>query len=160
MTDFQRRFAAFFDEFVELQPVAATGIGDHRYDDRWPDGSEAGRQARLAFAERWLAEFGALDAARLSADEAVDRDLVTMDLEAQRFSDTELRAESWDPLDWVYLLGDGIFPLIAREFAPLATRLTSVAGRLEGLSTLLDAAREVIVGLPDRPVGRFQTETA
>ena len=160
MTDFQGRFATFFDEFVELQPVAATAIGDHRFDDRWPDGSEAGRQARLAFAERWLTEFAALDAARLSDDERIDLDLVTMDLEAQAFSDTELRPESWDPLDWVYLLGDGIFPLIAREFAPLADRLSSIAGRLEGLPAVLDAAREVIVGLPGRPVGRFQTETA
>jgi uncharacterized protein (DUF885 family) len=160
MTDFQGLFTAFFDEFVELQPVAATGIGDHRHDDRWPDGSEAGRQRRLAFAERWLAAFAALDAASLTADEVVDRDLVTMDLEAQVFSDTELRAESWDPLDWVYVLGDGIFPLIAREFAPLSDRLASVAGRLETMPGLLDAAREVIVGLPDRPVGRFQTETA
>src|SRR5688572_25833703 len=105
MTDFQGLFTAFFDEFVELQPVAATGIGDHRHDARWPDGSEAGRQRRLAFAERWLAAFAALDAATLTADEVVDRDLVTMELEAQVFSDTELRAESWDPLDWVYVLG-------------------------------------------------------
>ena len=42
----------------------------------------------------------------------------------------ELRDDAWDPLAWVYLLGDGIFPLLAREFAPLADRLTSVAARV------------------------------
>jgi uncharacterized protein (DUF885 family) len=160
MSEFERRFTDFFDEFITVHPTAATAAGDHRRDDRWPDGSEAGRQARLAFTERWLAEFAGLDAAGLSADEAIDRDLVTMDLEAQRFSDTELREDAWNPLDWVYLLGDGIFPLIAREFAPLADRLGSVAGRFEGMPALLDAARSGLVGQPGRPVGRFQTETA
>ena len=160
MTDFGHCFAAFFDEYVQLQPVAATAIGDHRHDGVWPDGSAKGRAARVAFAQRWLAEFGALDADALSAQDAIDRDLVTMDLEASRFADVELREESWNPLEWVYLLGDGLFPLIVRAFAPLAERLASVAARLEGMPELLDGAREALVGLPGKPVGRFQTETA
>ncbi len=160
MTDFERRFAAFFDEYIELQPVAATAIGDHRNDGAWPDGSDKGRAARVAFAEHWLAEFEALDGDALSTHDAIDRDLVTMDLEASRFADIELREESWNPLEWVYLLGEGLFPLIVRAFAPLAERLASVAARLEGMPELLDGAREALVGLPGKPVGRFQTETA
>ena len=160
MTDFERRFADFFDEYVQLQPVAATAIGDHRHDGAWPDGSDKGRAARVAFAQRWLAAFGALDADALSAHDAIDRDLVRMDLEASRFADIELREESWNPLEWVYLLGEGLFPLIVRAFAPLAERLASVAARLEGMPELLDGAREALVGLPGKPVGQFQTETA
>ena len=61
----------------------------------------------------------------------------------------------------MYLLGDGIFPLIARDFAPLAERLASVAGRLEGIRTVLDGAVVALQGPGDgRPVGRFQTEKA
>jgi hypothetical protein len=37
VSDFERRFASFLDEYVTLHPTAATAIGDHRYDDRWPD---------------------------------------------------------------------------------------------------------------------------
>ena len=69
----------------------------------------------------------------LSADEVIDRDLLVGELEASRFADTELREDTWDPLHWVYLVGDGLFTLNAREFAPLADRLTSTAGRLERL---------------------------
>src|SRR5688572_31693912 len=123
MPDFGDRFASFLDEFVALDPAAATAIGDHRYDDRWPDVTDGGREARLAFIDRWLAEFGGLAGADLTAGDAVDRDLLVMELEAERFAETELRDETWDPLQWVYLLGDGIFGLLAREFAPLATRL-------------------------------------
>ncbi len=161
MSDFARRFAAFFDEFVEFQPVAATAFGDHRYDHRWPDATEAGRGARLAFIDRWLSEFRGLPTGELTVGDAIDRDLLVLELEAERFAEIELREETWDPLQWVYLAGDGIFPLIARDFAPLAERLASVAGRLEGLTVLLDGARTALEGPGDgRPVGRFQTEKA
>lgn len=96
----------------------------------------------------------------LAGDDAIDRDLLVGELEAARFSGTELREETWNPLDWIYLLGGGLFPLLAREFAPLPVRLASVAGRLEGLPAVVDAGKSSLVGLAGRPVGRFQTETA
>ncbi len=161
MSTFSDTFAAFLDAFVELEPVAATSIGDHRHDGRWPDLTPDGRVARLAFIDRWEAGFSSLQAGELSVDEAVDRDLVLGELAAMRFGEVELRDDAWDPLTWVYLLGDGLFPLLAREFAPLADRLASVAARLETMEAVTDAARETLVGAgPGRPVGRFQTETA
>ena len=42
--------AAFLEELFALQPDVATAVGDHRHDDRWPDMSEAGHAARVAFA--------------------------------------------------------------------------------------------------------------
>lgn len=161
MSDFATAFAAFLDEFAALHPTAATGIGDHRFDDRWPDVSPAGRVARVAFVDRWAAAFAALDPDTLNADERIDRELVGGELEAVRFDLVELQDDRWDPLHWLYLLGDGLFPLLAREFAPLDDRLSSVAGRLETLPTVLDGARAALTGASDgRPVGRFQTETA
>jgi uncharacterized protein (DUF885 family) len=161
MSAFTDTFAAFLEAFLEMEPIAATAIGDHRYDGRWPDVSPAGRQERLAFIERWHGTLSGLDPAGLSRDDAIDRDLVLGELEAMRFGETELREETWDPLVWVYLLGEGIFPLLARDFAPLADRLTSVASRLETIRAVSDAAKVILGGAgPDRPVGRFQTETA
>ena len=158
MSDFSTRIEAFLDEYFRLHPTVATTIGEHAHDDRWPDLSVAGRVERLAFGDRWLAEFAAMDG--LSADEAIDRDLLVGELEAARFDEVDLREDAWDPLVWVYLLGDGLFTLNAREFAPLADRLASTAGRLETMPAVLDAAREVLVGDAGRLVGRFQTETA
>jgi uncharacterized protein (DUF885 family) len=158
---FQERFATFLDDYFELHPTIATTIGDHRFDDRWPDVSEAGRQARLAFIDRWIGEWQRIGADDLSRDEAIDRDLIVMELEGERFADTELRDETWDAMTWIYLLGDGIFTLIARDFAPLSDRLASVAGRLEGLPAVVDGAKAALRGPGDgRSVGRFQTETA
>ena len=161
MSTFSDAFAAFLDAFVAMEPVAATTIGDHRHDGRWPDLTEDGRRERLAFIDVWSARFTAIDPDDLTADEAIDRDLVVQELEAERFDQTELREDAWNPLAWVYLLGDGLFPLLAREFAPLADRLTSVAERLESMSEVTNAARATLVGAgADRPVGSFQTESA
>jgi uncharacterized protein (DUF885 family) len=158
MSDLQPRIDAFLAEFFRLNPTWATEIGAHEHDDRWPDLTETGRSERLAFIARWLAEFrGMTD---LVGDDAIDRDLLIGELEAAEFSEVELREETWNPLEWIYLLGGGLFGLLAREFAPLDVRLASVAGRLERLPAVVAAAREVIVGHAGGPVGRFQTETA
>ena len=153
MSDFSTRVEAFLDEYFRLHPTFATTIGEHAHDDRWPDLSAAGRAERLAFGDRWLAEFAAMDG--LTADEAIDRDLLVGELEAARFEEIDVREDAWNPLVWVYLLGDGLFTLNAREFAPLADRLASTAGRLETMPAVLDAARETLVGArraPGRPL--------
>src|SRR6266540_3698055 len=142
LVSFADRVDAFLAEFFRLNPVHATAAGMHAYDAEWPDLSENGRLARLAFADRWEPELRAIPDADLTRDERVDRDLLVGELEALRFGETELRQEAWDPLEWIYLLGSGLFPLLAREFAPLANRLTSAAGRLEGIPAVVDAARE------------------
>jgi uncharacterized protein (DUF885 family) len=164
MTDptsaFARRGDAFLAEFFRLHPLHATVAGMHAHDAEWPDLTGVGRTERLAFAGRWLAELAGFADEDLTRDERVDRDFLLSELDGIRFAETELRQEAWDPLEWIYLLGGGIFPLLAREFAPLADRLASAAGRLEGIRGVVGAARTELVGLPGRPVSAFHTETA
>ena len=119
MSPFAQRIDAFLAEYFALDPITATAAGNHDHDARWPDFSDAGHAAQLAFIDRWRVELGAADDGGLSLDERVDRDVLLLELDAQHFALTELREETWDPLSWVYLLGGGIFPLLAREFAPL-----------------------------------------
>ena len=159
-TPIQARVAAFFDELFPLDPVRATATGDHRFDHTWPDMTEAGREARLAFVDRWEAELQDIDPDRRSAGDRADREVLLAELAAMRFTDAELREERWDPMSWIYLLGGGIFPILAREFAPPAARLRSIAGRLETMPRLLEVAAGQLQGLGDRPVSKLHTETA
>ena len=155
MPGFEPLVQRFLDELFELQPDVATRIGDHQRDGTWPDVTEAGRLARLGFVDRWEAELRAVDDATLDAGERIDRDLLLGQLDHGRFDDAVLREETWNPLVWVYVLGGGIHPLLAREFAPLSVRLESVAGRLEGIPVVLDGARASLGAHPDRPVSGF-----
>ena len=160
MTEFSERVDAFFTEYFAREPVDATGAGNHEHDGRWPDMSAAGRNDRLAFLEGWRATLVAFGDDRLDLDERVDRDLLLDSIDARRFAEVDLREEAWSPLAWVYLIGQGLFSLVAREFAPLADRLASLASRAEALPEIVVAARESLVGVADRPVDRFHTETA
>jgi uncharacterized protein (DUF885 family) len=155
---FAALFTPFLAELFALDPAFATEIGDHARDGEWPDLSETGRLAVLAFVDGWERRFEELD--ELPFDDAVDRDLVLGRLAAMRFDAETLRDDATDPMTWVYALGGGLFSLLARDFAPLADRLASVAGRLEGIPAVLEAARSALVGTADRPVGQFQTATA
>jgi uncharacterized protein (DUF885 family) len=160
MSEFGRRVDAFLDEYFRLDPLRATEAGNHEHDARWPDFSEAGRRERLAFYRRWREELTGLDGASLTPEETVDRDLLVLELEAGTFAESDLREDAWDALSWVYVLGGGLFPLLAREFAPLGQRLASFAGRLEAIPAVVEAATATLGTLDGRPASRFHAETA
>ncbi len=160
MSAFADLVSSFLDEMFQLQPELATAIGDHRFDGRWSDMSEAGRLARIAALDRWAAAFTALDAGALTADERIDRDLVQGEIASSRFAETELRTEAWDAMAWVYILGAGLHPLLARDFAPLAERLGSLADRLEGMPLLIAQAQQVMGTHPTRAVAKVHATVA
>jgi uncharacterized protein (DUF885 family) len=160
MSQFAGRVDVFLDEFFRLYPVAATAMGMHAVDGEWPDLSAAGREARLAFADRWELELRTFADGDLTLDERIDRDLLRSELAALCFDETELREGAWDALGIVYLLGGGIFPLLAREFAPLSVRLMSVAARLEGVPVVVQQARGELGSMPERPPARLHMEMA
>ncbi len=160
MSAFDDLVSGFLDELFMLQPELATAIGDHRFDDRWSDMSEAGHAARLAFIERWEGTLDGLEAGSLTTDERIDLDLVRGELASFRFAETELREETWSPIFWVYLIGGGLHPLLTREFAPLPVRLASALGRIEGIPRLIAQARSVIGTHPARAVARLHAEVA
>jgi uncharacterized protein (DUF885 family) len=162
MSEFAARLEAYLDEYFRMEPIVATAAGLHDHDGRWPEVTEASRATRLEFFDRWTRALTAFDEAVLSPDERIDRDLVLLELDAGRFFTDVLREETWSALEWVYLLGAGIFPLVAREFAPPDVRLASATARLEGLPAVLDAAREALGAetARPRPLDRFHAETA
>jgi uncharacterized protein (DUF885 family) len=146
--------------YFRHNPVFATEMGEHAHDGLWPDLTEAGRQSRLAWLAETSARVEAVDPASLSRDDAIDRRILLEQLEASRFSEETLREETWSPISYVYLFGNGLFLLLARGFAPLDERLRSVASRLRGLPAALDGARETLAAGGPRPVSRFHAEKA
>jgi uncharacterized protein (DUF885 family) len=160
VTTFDELVRGLFTDLFRASPVLATWIGNHDHDGQWPDLSEDGSRALVALLDRWREAFTALAADTLAPDEAVDRDIVLGEIAAMRFAETELRSEAWDPLAWVYLLGEGVHLLLTREFAPLGVRLAAAADRIEGIPGVLAAARGRLVGSSGRPVSRLHTEVA
>jgi uncharacterized protein (DUF885 family) len=150
--------AAFFADFFRHFPVHATEAGNHEHDHRWPDLTDAGREERLA----WLADARAsLDALEdLDRAAEIDRRVLLATIDELQFDDEDLDELSWSPIGYGYLLGGGLFSLLSREFAPLDERLTSAAGRIEGLPAALEAARDNLTSGRARAVSAFHVEKA
>ncbi|MEP6468590.1 MAG: DUF885 domain-containing protein [Chloroflexota bacterium] len=148
------------DGYFHHYPVHATEIGHHAFDGLWPDLTDAGRRARLDWLADAQARVEAEAADRLSQDEAIDRRILLEYLAAARFGEEVLDEGAWNPLTYVYLLGNGLFLLLAREFAPRADRLRSAASRLASLPDALEQARHSLTDGGSRPTSRFHTEKA
>jgi uncharacterized protein (DUF885 family) len=157
-------FRAIVDEvlagYFRLYPVQATEIGHHAYDGLWPDLTDAGRAARLAWAADAAAQLEAIAPGGLSRDDAIDRRILLESLAAIRFGEETLDEGSWNPMTYVYLFGNGLFNLLAREFAPLPDRMRSAAARLTGLPAALDQARATLAAGGARPIAAFHTQKA
>ncbi len=142
-------FAAFADRVVDqwlrLDPVGATQLGEHRHDAQLPDVSAAGRAARRTAAQGALAELARFNPRRLSREQQVDAILLRDQLHYILFSLDRLKDWSWDPLTYSGTAGSGLFALGSREFAPLPDRLRSATGRLEALPAFLAQARDALI---------------
>lgn len=148
------------DGYFRHYPAQATEIGYHAFDAVWPDLNDAGRRARLAWLADAAARIEVLAADSLTRDQGIDRRILLEYLAAGRFNEETLDEGSWNPLSYVYLFGNGLFSLLAREFAPAAERLRNAAARMRALPGALDQAREALLAGGDRVVSRFHTEKA
>src|SRR3954447_4963562 len=159
-TSFARALHELLDDLFIVHPTWATQIGYHAFDDRWPDATQAGRDARRAVYTQHRESLRALDDAELSADEQIDRALVVEALDGFEFDETVLREHAWDALSVVRSCGGGLFALLAREFAPWEHRGSAFVERLRSLPEFLAASADALTGTEDRPVSALSVQVA
>ncbi len=151
--EFARLAGEYLDDRAERHPALATGLGDHRYDDRLGDPTEAARADERRSLDGWAARLDALDIGALSAEHRVDAAMMADSVARRVFELDELAEHAWNPL--LANPGRSIYQLLARDFAPLPDRLASVAGRLAEVPAVLAEARRQLGTIP-----RVHLETA
>jgi uncharacterized protein (DUF885 family) len=147
--------AKFLEEHLEYNPTRATEAGEHRHDARWPDLSEEGEAKELAFLKARLGELAAMKPEELGLQARVDRSLLENQIRYMLFAIEELRDAENDPLAYTRMVGDGLDPLVTREFAPLDARMADLKSRLEGVPRVVESAKKRL----KKPAKVF-TETA
>ena len=145
---FDRTMNRWFRDLLVLDPEMATFLGVHDHDHRLSAGGREQVEAELAFHEESRREMERFDPSELSVDRALDRDLVIHESRLAAFQLAERRAWAGATRAAEHV-GNALFPLFTRDFAPLPERMTAIAARLEDAPRFLLASR----GQVERPVG-------
>lgn len=149
--DFRTLARRIVDDLLAADPVSATWLGDHRFDDRLPDLSDVA--GLLSQIDDHVTALDAVDDVELDTSDLVDLEILRARLLRSRFELGELRSHSWDPMLWNP--GTALYLLTSREFAPVADRAESARGRLASIPDYLDEARRQL-----GEMSRIHVETA
>ena len=133
----------YFFRLMELEPVTATFFGVHEYDGRLPEGTRRHVQEKIQLLRGFREDVETIPPESLSRDRRLDRELALYLVELGLFEMEVLRG--WEKASKVPdTVGNGVFLLLAREFAPLEVRLESVASRLEETPSYESRSRELV----------------
>lgn len=141
------------DAMLHAAPESATGLGDHRFDDRLTDWSADGVESRVVMLSDALAALDDVDEGVLPTAERVDLEILRTAVARDLWLLTELREHERDPL--VHLPGDALYPLLARQAGEPAARLRALAARMAAVPRRLEVARDVL-----HDMSRVHVETA
>jgi uncharacterized protein (DUF885 family) len=144
-TTFYQRAEKWFVRFLEHSPVAATQLGDHRWDDRLgefdPDAIERQYQENRAA----LAELQAMDPSSFRLEAQVDYQIILQIAKEMLRQFEKVQAHRRNPGTYLDEAMAGTFLLLMLEFAPLPQRLRSALGRVRHIPRVLDEGRSNLV---------------
>jgi uncharacterized protein (DUF885 family) len=155
--EFRRLAGDYLDDLASRHPDTATELGDHRFDDRLPDRRQEELDDERRGLDAFAARLTAIDHAGLDQELRVDAAVLGNDVARRLFEIEELREHTWNPL--LANPGQAIYMLLARDYAPLAERLSALAGRLAAVPDALAAARGTLGRMPkvhlETAIGQF-----
>jgi uncharacterized protein (DUF885 family) len=143
----------FIAKLLRTHPETATSMGDHRYDRATSDYSARGVAADRTLYHHTLDLLTAIPAKELSADNAVDSAILQNELHSRLFDIEVMNVPAREPL--YYNPAQGLYLLLARDYAPIKVRLEAVNARLQAIPKILEAAKHNLKNPP-----RVFTETA
>src|SRR6195256_4865839 len=141
--EFQKIARDYVDGLLMSHPEYATELGEHRFDAEVTDYSPEMRQRLLARAKQFrekLKEFS--DISKLTAANQVDVRILREEVESEIFNLEELREADWNPLVYNQSLANGLYLLVARDFAPAAQRIPNLRKRLQAIPKVIEQAKK------------------
>ncbi len=147
------------ESWFSRNPVWATALGDHRFDDAWPDITKDGEAQTIAdFRTRadGLREISKVSPQTVQGTQIADFGTDRPALDARVLADklageaeyaAAVRPYEKDPGQVLMMIGYGMDRILAHPYAPLQTRMDALSSRLGKVPALLATAR----GRLDKP---------
>jgi uncharacterized protein (DUF885 family) len=132
----------FFDSYFSFRPTEGTAAGFHQYDRKLEDYSAASTEKQVQGLKGFLAKFEAVDAAKLPADTAADREWVIASIRSELLELENIQMWRKDPDHYSGGVTNSIFVIMKRTYAPADERLRSVIERERQIPKALEYARQ------------------
>ncbi|HXW50380.1 MAG TPA: DUF885 domain-containing protein [Candidatus Acidoferrales bacterium] len=141
MSDFQATARAIVDNILAHEPIEATWAGIHTYDAEYPDVSADGFAQQAARAKQHLATLRGYDPRQLNPQDKIDWQMLVSKFEVQQRELADLEPHKHSPSLYPNVAVEGIYCLLARDYAPLSERLPALVSRLSKIPQILEAGR-------------------
>lgn len=142
-----------------VDPIDATQLGVHDYDDQIGDFSAAGIAKQLATDHEYLAKLNAIDPSRLSASVALDRTLLKNTLLDDLLLNETLAQWRHNPDGYAQAASSAIFGVMSKDYAPLAKRMGFAIAREQLIPQMLRDAEANVTSV-DAVTQRISAEDA
>jgi uncharacterized protein (DUF885 family) len=141
------RLATFYQAqlgaVLQLRPVDATSLGEHRHDDRMDDLSAAGRARWVSLSRATLAKLPqVIDRTKLSRAGQIDYDTFEHDLQKTLWLAENFDPFVTDPRTYSQYISGTIFDLLAQSSLPREVNVSNAIARIRQVPRVLDAARQ------------------
>jgi hypothetical protein len=152
----RRVFRAYLDRSFRDEPLSATRLGDHRFDDRLDDLSAEARAGNLERDRRTLAELPTrVDRDQLSRDARIDFDIFRHHLVRSIWLAENFKPFEDDPRVYGDYLTESVYLLLAQSSLPRAKNLENALARMARIPEVVKVSRATIGNPP-----RVKVETA
>jgi len=143
--EFYDRFQTYMDKIIAENPVLATQLGDHRYDNQLGHFDPQTLDRQLAEMKAELEVIQTMDSSGFAVDAGIDYILAAHALK-YFIRDSEVKRDEYrDPDTYLSIAFAGVFLLIMKDFAPLPERLVSVLGRTQQIPRVLAEGKKNII---------------
>lgn len=142
--EFYRMAEKFIGRFMEEDPVTATQLGDHRFDDRLADYSKAALERQIREIRGAVTEFEDYDPAGFDNDTRIDLQLMVQFTKSALRGFEKFKDHVRNPGKYSEEGLGGVFLLLIKEFAPLEERLEKALSRLRAIPEVLAQGKDNI----------------
>lgn len=149
-------FKAYIEKVMSEEPMTATRLGDHRFDDRLEDLSPQARKARLDRDKSALADLKkSIDPKKLELADRVDFEILARHLESRIWLTENFRTFEEDPRVWGDYLTESVYLLLVQSTLPKEKNFENALKRMKAIPAVVETARSTIGNPP-----KVKTDTA
>ncbi len=142
-------FKTYLDERFRQQPLDATQLGDHRFDDQLDDLSSGARAGWLTLTRKTLRELPErVDYKQLSRDGQIDFEIFRHELQTRIWLTENTHPFEEDPRTYGAYINDSIYLLLTQSTLPKETNIANCVSRMAEIPRIIATAKATLTHPP------------